>query len=114
MSRHPKLRCPVCGMQVWLRNVKEGKHHSIDAFVVEFLGYKNVKHHKVTDPRQLDRLRQYWIVRLREVLVWLGAEAEEKTVEVVQSASPVLVARPVVKAHSIVSARSVLTSRAIS
>jgi len=75
MKKYPKLRCPVCGMVVWLRNLVG--FHPVDAFEYTFgigKGKILVKHSQVSGD-----LIGYWIQRLKEVIVYLESEREKMT-----------------------------------
>ena len=76
----PKLRCPVCGMIVWLRNLL-GFHHP-DAYKYTFgIGRGKIKVEK--SPIQGD-IYSYWIRRLKEVIEYLENERQKihPTVEI--------------------------------
>lgn len=68
MTKYPRLRCPVCGMAVFLRNVEHGKMHSVDVLIYDMGGRGRIKIEKqIGDMELLD----FWIQRLEEVLDWL-------------------------------------------
>ena len=82
--KFPKLRCPVCGMVVFLRNVQRGKMHNIDTFVVDFGGRGHCVYSKdVADMKILD----FWIQRLEEVLDWLDILKGEVRIRIASSPS---------------------------
>jgi len=91
MAVYPKLRCPCCGMIVWLKNVHRGRRHNIEAFVIHYAGYKNIYLRKA---KWKGDLNVFWIARLKEVLNWLGwkeeeLEPEDKEVRVIREAQTV-------------------------
>lgn len=78
MKKYPKLRCPVCGMVVWLRNLL--KIHPVDTFEYTFgigKGKILVKKAKVSGD-----IYDYWIKRLKEVISYLEKEKNRKTLRV--------------------------------
>ena len=82
--KFPKLRCPVCGMVVFLRNVQRGKMHNIDTFVVDFRGRGHCVYSKdVADMKILD----FWIQLLEEVLDWLDILKGEVRIRIASSPS---------------------------
>jgi hypothetical protein len=78
MKKYPKLRCPVCGMVVWLRNLL--KIHPVDTFEYTFgigKGKISVKKAKVKGD-----IYDYWINRLKEVIKYLEKEKNKRTLQV--------------------------------
>ena len=72
MKKYPKLRCPVCGMVVWFRNLV--KFHKIEAFEYQFgIGKGKIKVNKAV---VTGSLIDYWIKRLEEVIDWLKSLKE--------------------------------------
>jgi len=81
MAKYPRLRCPVCGMTCWSRNIKPGKKHKLEAFVIHLEGYKRIWHERKATPG----LREFWIGRLQEVLEWLGGAEQTSKPEVIST-----------------------------
>ena len=73
MKQHQKLTCPVCGMQVWPRNLK--RFHSVKRWLVTFGGRGRIEHKEIDTENYL---YDFWIRRLEEVLAWLKKEKETK------------------------------------
>lgn len=73
MTKFPRLRCPVCGLLPWLRNLK--RFHSLDAYVQDFGG----RGHCVYEREEVPNLRGFWIKRLKEVIEWLEKEELESS-----------------------------------
>jgi len=69
-----RLRCPVCGMLTFLRNI--GKEHEIEALLYKMGGrYPHSKRGILKIERQRPKdLRAFWIKVLEEVLARLKAE----------------------------------------
>jgi len=78
MAVYPKVRCPVCGMIVWLKNVQGGKRHRIQMFKIHYEGYKKIY---LTDAKWTGDFNEFWIAKLLEVLNWLGWKEEEQKQE---------------------------------
>jgi len=81
----PKVRCPVCGMQVWFRNL--ARKHKIEAFLVHF-GSKGRRkgsiYYEKIETLGKDSLTDFWIKQLKEVLARLEKKSlQEKGLEVV-------------------------------
>jgi len=71
-TSYPKLRCPICGMVVWLRNLD--RIHELDSFIVTYGGRANIDFAKQEyDPN----LVHFWIATLESTLEHLKAEAAE-------------------------------------
>mgnify|MGYP005805753441 CR=1 FL=1 len=66
--KYPRLRCPVCGMVVFLRNIDHGKIHDLDAFIYDIGGRGHIV---VTKSIPMGNIVDFWINRLEEVLDWL-------------------------------------------
>jgi len=72
MGKNPKIRCPVCGMVVWLRNID--RHHIIESFVVHYVkGYRGKIIFEKAETTG-DSLYDFWINKLEGVIVWLKQE----------------------------------------
>jgi len=67
MKKYPKVRCPVCGMCVWLRNLVS--FHKLTTWVVTF-GFGRGKIHYEEQETPVG-LEDYWIRRLEEVIKYL-------------------------------------------
>ncbi len=72
MSEIPRVRCPCCGMLVYLRNLK--RRHSVDSYVHVF-GGKQADGKPVCYYQRIETpgLVSYWIRRLETVLLQLRA-----------------------------------------
>lgn len=72
MAKIPRVRCPVCGHLVFLRNVAPGRRHKIQA-VVHYIysrGRGKIRHKYVEEPLP-DGLIDFWLRRLEEVILYL-------------------------------------------
>lgn len=67
MTKIPRLRCPVCGMVAYLRNLE--RNHRLDSFLVHYGGRGNIKWETVIP--EGDNLIDFWINRLEYVITWL-------------------------------------------
>jgi len=75
VKKYPKMRCPVCGMVVWFRNLVG--FHPIDSFVYTFgIGKGKILVEKQSIP---EGLIEYWIKRLKEVIAYLESLKVIKT-----------------------------------
>jgi len=78
MRKVPKVRCPVCGHIVFLRNVMPGLRHRLEAVVVKIKGlgrgkgFQNLYEYEV--PHGLE---DFWIRRLKDVILWLESQKEK-------------------------------------
>ena len=75
MKKYPKLRCPVCGMCVWLRNLVG--FHKLTSWIVTF-GYGRGKIH-YAEQDMPEGLVDYWIRRLEEVISYLKSLKEKSS-----------------------------------
>jgi len=84
VKKYPKLRCPVCGMIVWLNNLVG--NHRIESFVYHFgIGRGKIKIEK--PPMQVD-LIDFWIQRLEGVIDWLKEQKKQKNLLTYQINNP--------------------------
>lgn len=73
MAEIPRIRCPVCGHLIFLRNVMAGVRHKVEVFVhhihrkLKGKGFDNV----YTRQPLPDGLLDFWIRRLEEVILYL-------------------------------------------
>ena len=72
MGKLPKIRCPVCGMRVWLRNLN--RRHKIESWIVHFVkGFRGRIEYKKAETKGAS-LYDFWINHLEEVIIWLKVE----------------------------------------
>jgi hypothetical protein len=80
MSKLPRLRCPVCGMYCYLRNLIKGLRHNLDICVVHYEGNRKIRWEKQPLP---EHYIDYWIDKLEEVIDWLkGLKKTRRTVDI--------------------------------
>ena len=72
MKPIPRVRCPVCGHMVFLRNVAPGLFHKLGAYIhtVTSGGRGKIKNHYVEQPLP-EGFEDFWIRRLESVIAWL-------------------------------------------
>ena len=74
VKKYPKLRCPVCGMTVWLNNLVG--NHRVETFVYHFgIGRGKIK---IEKPPVQEDLFDFWIQRLEGVIDWLKEQKIQK------------------------------------
>jgi len=73
MVVYPKVRCPVCGMVVWLRNLN--RNHNPDFFKIYVGGYGGIRYEKTTPMG--DDPYDFWINRLEGVILWLKSQKKQ-------------------------------------
>jgi len=100
MGKIPKITCIICGMNVYLRNLK--RRHKIQAFIVHFVkGFRGRIEYKPAETKGAS-LIDFWIHHLEEVIIWLKEEKlklEIRSLVLKPISSPVLlvsVSRPTV------------------
>lgn len=81
MRKIPKIRCPICGHIVFLRNVAPGLHHRMETFVVKIKGLGRGKGFENKYESEVpEGLADFWIRRLEEVINWLKEQKSQKNV----------------------------------
>ncbi len=96
MAKIPRIRCPVCGHLVFLRNVMRGVRHKLQVMFhyITSLGRGKIRHMYVEEPLP-DGMIDFWIRRLKEVIVYLeslkGPRVKSLTLESRQQELPKLV-----------------------
>ena len=72
MGKIPKITCPICGMNVYLRNLD--RHHEVQSYIVHFVkGFRGKIIYEKAETTG-DSLYDFWINHLEGVIVWLKQE----------------------------------------
>jgi len=91
MAEIPRIRCPVCGHLVFLRNVIPGLRHKVQAMVQHITSKGRGKiRHRYVEQDLPEGLIDFWIRRLEEVIKYLQKQKGISPSLLMEANQPVL------------------------